>query len=422
MRLEALLDANPKIGRGTGQPTLNQPRTANARAKAGNLKLAVVVHGRFYAFDLARELIKQGTDLTLFTNYPKTIVQKFGVPPERVVNFLTHGVCSRLVTRIFADRPKGLWEPMLHRSFGGWAARATAKQEWDVIHCLSGVSEELIRTFAARQTLVSMVRASAHIEAQRTLIEGEQRRAGVRMDTPSDWIVARENREYALAEMIIVLSSFAQRSFLERNVPAEKLRVLPLGSELTRFRPLPDVVEQRCARILTAKPLRVLTVGSFSFQKGILDLVAMAEALRGKMSFTFVGSVPAEGRGLRRQADGLIHFIPKMKQCDLPAVYASADVFVFPTIQDGYAVVLAQAQSSGLPILATTNCAAPDIIDEGQTGWVLPIRSPVGFADRLRWCHEHRADLAACARSSYQTFKPRDWSDVATDLRRIYEG
>ncbi|WP_242046550.1 hypothetical protein [Cylindrospermum sp. FACHB-282] len=43
------------------------------------LKIAVVVHGRFHAFDLARELIEQGNEVTLFTNYPKKIVEKFGI-------------------------------------------------------------------------------------------------------------------------------------------------------------------------------------------------------------------------------------------------------------------------------------------------------------------------------------------------------
>jgi glycosyltransferase involved in cell wall biosynthesis len=82
-------------------------------------------------------------------------------------------------------------------------------------------------------------------------------------------------------------------------------------------------------------------------------------------------------------------------------------------------LVLAQAAASGLPILTTTNCAGPDLIREGKTGWVLPIRSPEAFIERLRWCDSHREELAAMVRRIYTEFKPRDWADVAADFETL---
>jgi glycosyltransferase involved in cell wall biosynthesis len=396
---------------------LNQNRTTNGRTRPKAIKLALVVHGRFHAFDLGRALIKQGVDVVLFTNYPKRIVKKFGIPPERVKPFLVHGILSWASAKLFGSK---FCEPTLHKMFGRWAARQLEKQKFDASHSFTGISEEILeRHFGGM--INSIMRGSVHIEVQARLLEEEERRAGVRIDKPSQWMIQREKREYAAARFIIVLSSFARDSFLEQGVPARKLFLLPLGSELTRFRPPAEVIEERCARILSGKPLRVLTVGTFSFQKGILDLVSMAEALHGKMAFSFVGSIAKEARALHRQVDGLITFLPKMKQHDLPTVYKGADLFVFPTIQDGYAVVLSQAQASGLPILATTNCAAPDLLQEAKTGWVLPIRSPSSFVDRLHWCDQHRAELAGMVRYTYHDFKPRDWNQVALDLVRMYE-
>src|SRR5205823_1798152 len=95
------------------------------------------------------------------------------------------------------------------------------------------------------------------------------------------------------------------------------------------------------------------------------------------------------------------------------------DVFVFPTIEDGYAVVLAQAAASGLPILTTVNCSGPDLVRENETGWVLPIRCPGSFVDRLRWCLAHRSELATMVGAAYDDFRPRDWSDVATDFEHL---
>jgi glycosyltransferase involved in cell wall biosynthesis len=97
-------------------------------------------------------------------------------------------------------------------------------------------------------------------------------------------------------------------------------------------------------------------------------------------------------------------------------------VFVFPTIQDGFAVVLAQAQAAGLPLLATTNCAGPDLIREGETGWVLPIRAPEAFAERLRRADAHREALAEVARRVYEDYTPRAWADVAVEFVALCRG
>src|SRR5262249_34160868 len=97
-----------------------------------------------------------------------------------------------------------------------------------------------------------------------------------------------------------------------------------------------------------------------------------------------------------------------------------SDIFVFPTIQDGYAAVLAQAKASGLPIIASTNCAGPDLVTPGEDGWVVPIRTPAAIIDRLREADADRSRLAAMSEAVYDSFRPRDWSDVAADFEHIY--
>src|SRR5205823_1206331 len=120
------------------------------------------------------------------------------------------------------------------------------------------------------------------------------------------------------------------------------------------------------------------------------------------------------------RAGAYIKFLPRQPQFSLPSIYREADVFLFPTIEDGYAVVLAQAQAAGLPILATANCGAPDILQENENGWVLPIRSPLAFIQKLEWCDLNRGALARMVRCTYEAFRPRDWSEVASDLVNAY--
>src|SRR5690349_8725584 len=81
------------------------------------LRIAIVVQGRFHAFDLARGLMAQGAQVTLLTNYPKTVAEKFGIPRQHVRTCLSHGVAARLVHRGLGAARSNLLEPVLHRWF-----------------------------------------------------------------------------------------------------------------------------------------------------------------------------------------------------------------------------------------------------------------------------------------------------------------
>ena len=108
------------------------------------MKIAIVVHGRFHAFDLARALLERGHEVTIFTNYPKWAVDRFGISHDRVQSFWAHGIFSRLSMSLAQKVSIPYPEAWLHRLLGRWAAREVAKESWDVIHCWSGVSEEIL--------------------------------------------------------------------------------------------------------------------------------------------------------------------------------------------------------------------------------------------------------------------------------------
>jgi len=311
-------------------------------------------------------------------------------------------------------------EAALHRLFGWWAAAQVAKERWDVVHCFSGISEEILKATKNQAALRMMVRGSAHIRTQARILKEEELRSGTKIDRPSRWMIAREEREYELARRILVLSRFALDSFVAEGTDPDRLRLLPLGARLDQFRPSPEIVEARRLRILAGEPLRILFVGALSFQKGMQDMASiLRNAGNDVFQFRFVGPVPHEARELVDALTPLAEFIPKQPQQELPASYAWGDLFIFPTIQDGFAVVLAQAAAAALPILTTTNCCGPDLIREGRTGWVFPIRSPQAFIERLHWCDTHRVELAQMVRNIYQQFQPRTWADVAADFESV---
>jgi glycosyltransferase involved in cell wall biosynthesis len=359
-------------------------------------------------------------DVVVLTNYPKWAARRFGLAKRQVRSFWIHGIVSRLAERISRILGVRYPEAMLHKMFGRWAAAELLREDWDVVHSFSGVSQELISALAARPTLKLLVRGSSHIRTQARILEEEERRTGSHLDRPSRWIIDREETEYAATDRIVVLSSFARESFLSEGESPGRILLLSLGASTDQFRPLAGVVEERYRRILSGDPLRILQVGTLSFQKGFWDIPEIINSLEpGRFCFRFVGSVRPEVRPLVARLQHKAVFVPKQRQEALRDQYGWGDVFVLPTLQDGFAVVLAQATMSALPVLTTWNSAGADLVRDGETGFVLPIRSPSSFVEKLKWCDTHREELAAMVKRIDEEVSPRDWSHVAADFERI---
>jgi glycosyltransferase involved in cell wall biosynthesis len=358
------------------------------------MRIAIAVHGRFEAFDLARELVRRGHEVQLLTNYPRWAVEPFGVPGQCVRSFWPHGVMTRAVARL-GRRAARRCEPNLHMLFGRWASTVIRRESWDVVYAFSGVAEESLRTPTRGSALRLVVRASAHIRAQDRLLRQEELRTGSEQDRPSPWMIAREEREYALADAIRVLSTGA-------------------------FRPSVENLAQRCQRVLSGAPLRVLNVGTFAFRKGVWDTAAVIRSLgTERFEYRFVGPVAAEAAGLAARLQDSATFAPKQPQANLPDTYAWGDLFMLPTIEDGFPAVLAQAAAAGLPILTTPNGAGFDLVRDGQNGWVLPIRSPHRFVEQLLWADSHRAELVSMIQATQVGLRVRDSADVAADFEQL---
>jgi glycosyltransferase involved in cell wall biosynthesis len=383
------------------------------------MKIAIVVQGRFHAFDLGKALLRRGHDVTLFTNYPRWAVERFGFPGKRTRSFWVHGVISKAADRLNGwtkHRP----ERLLNSLFGRWSAHQLQKECWDVIHGWSGISEEVLQAHRDRGSLNLVMRGSAHVRVQDAILKEEERRTGRYLQRPDRWIQQREEREYELADRVVVLSGFARDSFLAEGVNPAKLRLLSLGANTEMFRPATAVIEARCRRILSGQPLRVLYVGALSFRKGLWDADTIVRRLGTEpFQFRFVGAVSPEARPLARSLRKIVELVPKQPQQNLPCWYADSDLFLFPTIEDGFAVVLAQAHANALPILTTCNCSGPELIRDGESGWILPIRSPEAFVERLGWCDANRPALADMVRRLYTRYRVRDWDDVAADFEAL---
>jgi len=107
---------------------------------------------------------------------------------------------------------------------------------------------------------------------------------------------------------------------------------------------------------------------------------------------------------------------------EIPALYASCDIFCYPSLWEGFGLTVAEAQASGKPVVAFDHCAFPEVIRDGETGLLVPPRDHVrraeGVIDLL--CHEKRARRMG-EEGRKRMIRMFSWDVMAERTVEIYE-
>jgi glycosyltransferase involved in cell wall biosynthesis len=231
---------------------------------------------------------------------------------------------------------------------------------------------------------------------------------------------ARLSAETKMADHWLAASSFSRSTLIENGIPAEHIHVIPYGVDYPKFSCTPYAYD----RFDTTRPLRLLFVGTINQRKGIKYLLDAMRLLDGApVALTVCGRV----------VDDLSLFsgVPQVTVCPSPAwpdllrEYTSADLFVFPSLAEGFGHVLLEALASGLPIVTTPRTAGPDLITEGVEGFVIPAGSAETIAERIEWALANRSllvDMSSAARRRAEQFSwNRFRKSVAGTVRSLTE-
>jgi starch synthase len=215
-----------------------------------------------------------------------------------------------------------------------------------------------------------------------------------------DWKQRRKDEELALATKVSVASLFTKRS-LEGASCAAPIVIGPYGFPVADFAPR--------AKAPTGK-FRVLSVGTHDLRKGTPYLMeAWRRAALPDAELHLVGPLRLAKPFVDRYAGSFEHW-PYAPKSDLAARYAAADLLAFPTLGDGFGLVIQEAMCSGTPVVTTPCGGGPECITDGVDGWIVPARDIDALVERLRACAADRdgtarVGLAARARAESWTWR-----------------
>jgi len=221
--------------------------------------------------------------------------------------------------------------------------------------------------------------------------------------------------ESAMPEYWLVASSFSKRTLVEAGAPAARIHVIPYGTDLNRFAP-------RKGRAVTGRPLQLLFVGTLGQRKGITYLLEAVNMLPpGSVELTVCGRA-VDGLDLFRRSRTPIRLRPSASSRELLDAYQSADIFVFPSLAEGFGHVLLEAMASGLPIISTTSTAAPDLIAHSKEGFVVDPGNSAQVATCIEYFLRHPERIVTMGEAARRRAEYFTWDRFRHSVREVVSG
>jgi glycosyltransferase involved in cell wall biosynthesis len=212
---------------------------------------------------------------------------------------------------------------------------------------------------------------------------------------------ARRDEEAAAADVIQCASNFTRTSLLDAGVTAHKIICVPLGC--------PEPVGEEIFSVPRRGGVRFLYSGLVSVMKGAPVLLAAwkTAGIAKNAELHFYGRCLMPDKSL---AGDNVHIHGPVFRTEIERAYSEASVLVFPTLCDGFGMVVAEAFAHGLPVITTSNAGAADLIVEGKNGFIVPARDVEALAQRMEWCVSHPREVFAMRQEALATARRWNWA------------
>ena len=218
-----------------------------------------------------------------------------------------------------------------------------------------------------------------------------------------------------LANGWVVASHFTAQTLIENGIARDKIYVVPYGVDPGRFPP-------RTSCPPTNQPLTIIFAGSMIQRKGLSYALEAIRLLKTKhIRVILAGRGFCDTHLLNQYKDLPLEIKIGLPQKEFVQQIHQSDIMLFPSLVEGFAHVLLETMACGLPILATPHTCAPDLIEDGRQGFIVPIRNAQAIAEKLQWCLENRStvtEMGLAAAAQAQLFS---WERFRAGVRSAYQ-
>lgn len=222
--------------------------------------------------------------------------------------------------------------------------------------------------------------------------------------------LARKDQELLLADKIYVASNFTKQSILT-DFPYKlnaEIEVIPYG--------FPEVNKNRVYTPIGNRKLKFLYVGRLSQSKGLSYLFESISSFKEEIELTLVGSGDIEGCRVLKEQIRNYKYIPYLAHEKVLSLMAESDIFIFPSLFEGFGMVITEAMSQGTPVLTTTRTCGSDFIIDGINGWLVESGNSEQLRLKIRQILNNKNKLPEISINAMKTALKRPWSVYEKEL------
>jgi glycosyltransferase involved in cell wall biosynthesis len=219
-----------------------------------------------------------------------------------------------------------------------------------------------------------------------------------------------KDEELRLADTIFVASRFTAKTLEDFQGKLAPVKVIPYG--------FPSVTSEKISAGFNGqRPLKVLFVGGLSQRKGIAYLFEAVSQLGKRVELTIVGSKASEvvceplNKALSQHK-----WIPSLANSEILKLMKSQDVLVFPSLFEGFGLVITEAMSQGTPVITTDRTAGPDLISNGENGWLIEAGSTEAIRTALEEILTNPESILKASIAARETARKRTWEAYGLEL------
>jgi len=385
---------------------------------ARTVKVNLAVCGRFHYHNYVRFLAEQGVLNRFYYSHRLSTNYAFlGVRREQAINVWPKEYLLGIHHRLLGLR----LEPQMVRLYVGlW--QAGALRRWtraEVLHRMLHGNELAFLQRAKREGSAVVVEAvNRHPDDVSTILDEEREILGLKRERGVRGRRLFQLEEAARSDFLLAPSKIVRDSFVKRGYDARRTAVLPYGVNTDRFWPLEANGVQQNDSVF-----RVLCVAQLSLRKGQVYLLEAWKRLGlCNAELLLIGAPSNEMVSILNRYRGIFRHITAVPNKQLREYYARASVFVLPSLEDGFAVVCAEAMGCGVPVITTSSNGASEVIEHGKDGFVVPPRSAEAIAECVERLYrdanlrrEMSAAVVAKARAQL------GWDTYAAKLCKVYQ-
>jgi len=211
--------------------------------------------------------------------------------------------------------------------------------------------------------------------------------------------------EVKLANHFLCASSLTKKSLVFKGISEDKIKVIPYGVDTSRF----TFSERTKSEIF-----KVIFIGSLNQRKGITYLLdALSQMNNVELTIVTRGIYD---ESLIQNYSFPIHVVIDVPHEKLQDELHKAHCFVLPSILEGFGQVILEAMATGIPVIATENTAAIDIIENNVDGFITPIRDIQAIKESLEKLQSDFSFTQAMGKAAYEKAKIFTWEKFRTDL------